>query len=352
MIAVLSPSTQRFAVAITISLLLHGWLIREPNFKLPLLKSDLPPLIAKLEPLPNFPARPKPRKKPEPKTAPLPQKISGAPPPSAAEANPTPVGTPSPTETAASAVAVTEILAPPLENKPVDRPLLPHHARLTFAVNNGTSDFRVGEAVHTLEIEEGHYVLQSVTQTVGLAKLFKNYQITQYSSGSYNQSGLQPEQFFEERSESAGTHRYTAEFDQNAKRAYFSNGGEAELLPDTQDILSILYQLPPLHGVDTVPINISNGKKIEHYKFEVSYDETTPTPIGKLHTVHLHKVHTPNQEGLDIWLAQEYRLFPVKMSIIEKGGEISGEIIITEILVEGAPEKSIPLIKSQAILEP
>lgn len=356
MIASLSAPSRRIAFALTVSLLLHGWVMYGPTIKLPQFKHELPPLVAKLQPLPTVPAKPKPKVKhpvnPAPAPAPEPPVQEAATPPapvaemplaaSAVLAEEVAASAPVVTEIAASQVAATETLTQATEVKPVERPLLPHRAQLTFAVRKGTSDFKVGETVHTMEIEDGHYVLQSVTRTVGVAKLFKTYQLTQFSSGSYTpQIGLQPEQFFEERAEKISVQRNTVEFDRTAQRAHFSHGGDVALPADTQDILSILYQLPPLQNVEKVSIFVSNGKKIESYQFEVAIEEATATPLGPLHTVHLSKIHTANEEGLEIWLAQEYRLFPVKMRIIEKNGVISGEIIITDIRVEDAPQETI-----------
>jgi hypothetical protein len=215
---------------------------------------------------------------------------------------------------------------------------LPKRARLTFAISTGKG-FLVGEAVHTLEIDEGRYQLQAVTRTIGLARLFKSYTLTQNSSGSYGRAGLVPEQFMEERKDGSGTKRTTAQFDHATQFARFSSDREVALPPGTQDILSILYQFPPLQGVEIAAVSVSNGKKIEKYEFEIVADEEIETALGTLLTVRMSKLHSPNQEGLEIWLAREYRLFPVKMRFIEKNGEITGEAVITDIRVseeEGA----------------
>lgn len=340
MIASLSTSSRRIAFAIAVSLLLHGWFIWWPTVRLPNLKSGLPRLAAKLQPLPTAPARPKPKIKRQAKPVPAPEpKVQEAAPP--IEEIPPATIMPVTTGMTASEVAPAETLAQSPPTKPVERPPLPHRAQLTFAVNKGTGNFQVGEAIHTMEIKDGHYVLQAVTKTVGLAKLFKTYQLTQYSSGSYTQqTGLQPERFFEERAEKIGSQRNTVEFDRASQHAHFSHGGEIALPPDIQDILSILYQFPPLAEVETVPVSVSNGKKIERYEFEIATNEIIDTALGKLLTVHLRKLHAPGEEGMEIWLALEYRLFPVKMRIIEKNGEVSGEIIITDIRVEDAPEET------------
>jgi hypothetical protein len=333
--ALLSNPSRRIAFAIAVSLLLHGWLVWGPSIRLPQSKPALPPLMAKLQPLPAAPA--KPRRIAKRHTVPTPEVREAV--PAAVPVDIPPAAPAVAAEVAASAVEQTPAMAAPPKNP--DRPLLPHRAQLTFVVNKGTGSFQIGEAVHTLEIDDGHYVLQSVTRTVGMARLFKNYQLTQYSSGSYTpQDGLQPEEFFEERAEQAGIQHTAVEFERAAQRAHFSQGLEAALPADTQDILSIMYQFPPLSDTEIVSVSVANSRKIERYQFEITPNEDIDTPLGRLQTVHLRKIHQPNEEGLEIWLAREYRLFPVKIRIVERNGDVSGEIIITDIRVEDAPQET------------
>lgn len=347
--------TSRIAFAIGISVLLHSLLLWVPNIELAPFKSSLPPLAAKLEALPGITAQPGPNIKASPAQKPKAKKHQSAPAQdiplaasSVAEASSVSEvssfaeassvveasSIAEATSAAASAPTATETLAQSESVNTFERPPLPRRAQLTFAVFKGTSDFKIGESMHTLEINDGHYELKSVTETVGLAKLVKAYKLTQYSSGSYSRQGLQPEYFFEERAERLGTQRNTLELDHTAQQARFSHGGVAALPPDTQDILSILYQFPPLDHAKTVPIIVGNSKKIEQYEFEVVDNEDIRTAMGKLHTVHLRKLHRPNEDGLEIWLALEYRLFPVKLRIIERNGEISGESIIIDMRAE------------------
>lgn len=343
----LDTPSRRIAFTIGISVLLHGLLLWVPNIELPQFKVSLPPLVAKLEALPNAPAKPVPKRKissapkPVPEVEPVRQDTPAEDIPLAASAVAATSAVAAVSAAAAaneiasaSAPTATETLAQSGSTNVVERPRLPRRAQLIFSVNQGTGDFKIGEVMHTLEIENGRYVLQSVTETVGLAKLIKTYKITQYSSGSYSEEGLQPEQFFEERADRLATLRNTVEFDHAEQRARFSHGGEAALPPDTQDILSILYQFPPLANAETVTTFVSNGKKIERYEFEIAANENIQTTMGELRAVHLRKLHLPNEEGLEVWLALEYRLFPVKMRIIERNGEISGEIVITDIRAE------------------
>lgn len=318
------PSSRRIAFAIGISVLVHSLVLWGPNIQLPRFKSSLPTLTAKLEALPSaMPAKTRPKRKTKPaapKAAPEPAPKTEI--PQLPQANPLAASAPVETKTLASEAY-----------KPVDRPPLPKHAQLTFAINKGTSNFRIGETIHTLDINDGRYVLKATTSTVGIAKLFKSYELNQYSNGSYSKDGLQPELFTEERKEKIGTQRNAVEFDHDAQRARFSDGLDVDLPPETQDILSVMYQFPPLAHTEITAVSVCNGKKIEHYQFEVAVNETIDTPLGKLLTVHLHKMHAAGEEGLDIWLAREYRLFPVKISFTEKNGEVSGEAVITDIRV-------------------
>lgn len=317
----LDTPSRRISFAVGVSILVHLLALWGPDIRLPQFKSSLPPLVAKLEALPAATAKPKRKPKPaapKPPPEPAPQTDEQQTPQDVAQA----ASAPAETETPASTAEVD-----------VARPPLPKNAQLTFAVYKGSGGFRVGEAIHTLEIDDGRYILNAVTRTVGLVSLFKSYELTQYSSGSYNKYGLQPELFFEQRKDKLTTLRYTAEFDHETQVVRFSQGGEFVLPPETMDILSVMYQFPPLAHTEIVEVSVSNGRKIERYAFEVAAEEKISTALGELLTVHLHKMHGPNEEGLDIWLAREYRLFPVKIQFIEKNGEVTGEAVITDIRV-------------------
>jgi hypothetical protein len=328
----LDDRKRRIGLALAVSVSLHALLLWGADIRLPQSRPSLPPLVAKLEALPAAPPA-RPKRKPRP---PAPKAATELPPP-AETPQPEPEIQPDIAQAASSPVAAsapveTETLASDAE-KTAERPPLPKHARLTFGVNKGRGGVRVGEAIHTLEIENGHYVLQAETRTIGLVRLFKRYDLIQYSSGSYRRGGLLPEAFFEERRDSAGTQRHAVEFDHTARMAGFSHGGESPLPADTQDILSIMYQFPPLQGSAIAAVSVSNGRKIETYEFEIDTDEKIDTVLGELLAVRLRKLHAPDEEGLEIWLAREYRLFPVKLRFIEKNGEVSGEAVITDIRV-------------------
>jgi len=108
-------------------------------------------------------------------------------------------------------------------------------------------------------------------------------------------------------------------------------------LPEgTQDLLSALYQFaftlagsgPPPDGVFRLPI--TNGRKLDSYGYGVVGEEGLETPLGKLKTLHLSKLHNPGEEGTEIWLAADYHYLPVRIRVTDKQGD-SAEQLIDEI---------------------
>jgi hypothetical protein len=321
----LSAPSRRIVVALAVSLLLHAWFFLGIHIRLPQFNSSLPPLQARLEPLPRAPELPR------------------------AENQRTSQPHITPGIKLKSASALSENLPPtetlplalPLAVAPGERPLLPRRAQLTFAVTLGASDLVTGETIHTLEAVDNHYELQALTRSTGITRLFKSFELVQSSSGEYSrETGLLPQQYAEERTELNITRRSVASFDRESQRASYAQGAEQFLPPDLQDLLSVLYQFPPLDNTEIVYANISSGEKIETMQFEITNDETITTPFGKLLTIHLKKMHPANEAGWEIWLAREYRLFPVKMRIIEANGEIASETTITDIRVEESPQEN------------
>lgn len=332
MIFLLRTPKRRIAFALLLSALAHALLIWLPDLELPRFKPQLPQLTAKLEPLPNIATQPSPKKrKSKPVTLPAPPENISAPLPASSVVL---------AEPAASAPAETNTLEPlpeaevPAPPPTFAHPQLPKHAQLRFAVRKGVDGFKVGEVLHQLDIIDGRYTIESSMQTSGLARLFKSYNLNQTSNGSVSAAGLRPDGFSEEKNDSGRTQTVTAIFDWEAHQLHFSEGGESTLTENVQDALSILYQLSQLPlKVEIVPVAISNGKKLENYKLEVASNEMLSTALGELHTVHLRKMRTPDEAGLEIWLSMEYRLLPVKVQYLEPDGSVVASIIITDIRV-------------------
>lgn len=320
-----------FVIALALSILLHSLLLWWPDIELPGSNPHhLVSLSAKLEPLPTTLNQqpPKAKKKPAPK------------PPTEIPATPEP----EPEIAAASAVAETENLdtanddskseieepAPP--KKEVPRAPLPHFARLKFDVTLGTTGIKVGEATHALAIENGEYTLTANVRTSGVINLLKSFTMQQFSRGKADGETLYPAHYEEKIVNSDKSVSRQAEFDRDKMLIHFSEGGDAPLLEETQDILSMLYQFPTLERhAETVILPISTGKRFEQIEFEIAVNEMLETAMGNLTTIHFKRLRQPEKEGLEIWFGREYRYLPVKIVHYNRAGDITAIAIIREI---------------------
>lgn len=343
-------SNGRIALAITLSLLIHAAMLSKVSFQQA--KVQPLPLVVRIEPLPVLAAKPLRKHKPQaeipPTDIPHPDIASEE-----AEANKLPGNSDnyeaSPVNQSVANSQQEEFLGgfdpQPIkdaseylerieETASVEQHLFPKHAQLIFAVYKG-KDFEVGQVRHSLEIgEDKNYVLQVKVNTTGIASFFKTYELNQQSSGILTSLGLRPARFSETKNTSKGRETNEALFAWEEKLLSFSNGGSTPLPEHTQDIISFLYQLPQLLlNEGTISIYISNGRKLERYRLAIGEEEMIQTSLGRLRALKLHKLHAPGEEGLDIWLGLEYRLLPVKISTLDRDGQVAGEMVISEIRV-------------------
>ncbi len=317
---------KRITLAVVLSLLVHSLLLWQwPQFE-PSSRIESPPLQAKLQPLPKLAQKH------------VQQKSRGKP-----TTPPLPLAEPANIASSASAVAETLTEAAPAytpiatattADEAVIHPPLPKHAQLHFSVHYRDGTFKLGEVIHTLDNIDGRYILRAETRTTGLVGIFKSYQLTQTSTGSVNNQGLRPDSYTETKTDGSGTQISAARFDWDAHKIHFANRQESALPEHAQDILSLSYQLSQLPlDLETFPISLSNGKNIKQYFIGVGKESIISTAMGELRTIPLHRVQSPNEDGLIIWLALEYRLLPVKIQYLDKSGAVSANMVITDIRV-------------------
>ena len=77
-------------------------------------------------------------------------------------------------------------------------------------------------------------------------------------------------------------------------------------------------------------VSVTNGSRLETYVLEVLPEEKIDTPLGLLRTLPVRQVRTKGAEGVDLWLATEYRHLPVRIRFYGRDGEPAGEQIVTE----------------------
>lgn len=318
-----------FAIALAVSVLIHLALLFAPLTELAPAEVPLPPLQAKLEPLPlpvvthrHVAHKTKPPAS-LPAQAPVVATATSEEPASTEAVVETPPANEPATDT--TPAPVTEIIAPAHP--------LPKQAQLRFAIYKG-KDFRVGEARLRFELDEHqHYRINVSANTTGIVSLFKKFDLLQTSSGTLGTQGLHSEVFNETRTSSGTPENYSATFNWFAQTLSFADHSSVALPDDSQDIISFMFQFSQIAWNDPLVMHISNGRKLERYEIHIGAEETIDTNMGKLRAIPFRQHHADNEDGLDIWLAVEYRLLPIKIRKTDRQGNIDSEMVISEIRV-------------------
>ena len=246
----------------------------------------------------------------------------------AASAKPTAPAAPSQFEAPAEknepimASTVTKAIAEPA------KPILTAKGTIRFAIFKESLGMQIGRAEHSWEFaEDGRYQLTGITETSGLAALFKPVRLEMESRGRMVAGGLQPETF---RSLKNGIDsKENADFEwSTATVALARDGSVREVSAGTQDILSLNYQLAYLSKLtEGSTIGVVTGKKYERYTLDSLGEEEIETPAGRFRTLHLRAM---TDNTTEIWIALDRQRLPVKIRFTDKKGE-SFEQVATEL---------------------
>lgn len=310
MIAALRTPVRRIAFAIALSAMVHAVVLWLPYLRLPREQLQLPPLTARLAELHSTEVHP--AAKPE---API-------------QVNKPDNGVPA-KQSSNSATVLKKL------EKSAASPLFPKHLQISFAVYKGTRSTRIGVLRHQLDISGDQYTLQATRQTGGLTSLSHNDQLSQQSMGKIGEHGLQPGLFKEELISASGKQNLEATFNWPTQKLHFLHGRDMSLPEGAQDALSFMYQFSqlsiPAMRVEFFPLSISDGTQLNQCQVEIGAAEEIITPVGKLHALHLRKMHVQGEAYFEIWLGQEYRLLPVKIRWMDGSDRIIEEDVITDI---------------------
>lgn len=307
-----------FALALAASALIHVAALLGPGWTLPGTNEPEPPatidaVLAK--PAPRHEATPVPKPAPKPAVdRPRPQPVLAAAAPDTVPLAAPVLPAPSAAPTAPAAVPAPSVVEPAAP-VPV-RIGLPGKGRVRYVITRGEGGFVVGQAVHTWEHDGLGYKLQSVTETTGLAALFKPARVLQASRGEVTTEGLRPLEFRHERVGGLDT----AAFDWGRRVVAFA-GREEGIAAGTQDMLSMYYQivlLSPKSGVIDMPI--ATGRKLEVFRVEVLGEEVVTLPAGGRRAMHL-KTRSGN-DSIELWIAPDVRGLPLKIRFTDRKGEI------------------------------
>lgn len=344
----------RLALALALSILLHILLLWLPSISLPRHHAPVPFLTVRLE-APVQPSQPAAQQ--QPPRQPSEQKLTAVQPPQAAQTPkpPSPSVAPAPgtTQATLSEAKPHKVFTAPKITIPASAqagqslplmakilydenhtPALPLHAQLRFAVYLDDSNISIGDIFQELDINGNQYVLQSELAKAGMGSLVSRYEIKQSSRGTLSGMGtLLPDEFREDSTGTDGTHRsIRATFNWADHQLSFANGTSTTLPAHTQDMLSFMYQLSRFSfDTEIIPLTITDGNTLKNMRLEVSTYEKIDTPMGKLLTMQLRKMHLPGEPWMEVWLGVDYGLLPVKFRKVGADGKVTEEMDIREI---------------------
>jgi hypothetical protein len=207
----------------------------------------------------------------------------------------------------------------------------PKSVKATY--NGYLSGMQVGVISEHFQADGGNYRVVSETKTIGLARFVKRQPLNYLSTGRLTPEGLRPVHF-EGRRNAGEEPQYAARFDWTQSELTLRHDGKVQsisLPPGTQDRLSVMYQLMflPLERMRLIDLPMTNGRKLDRYRYRVTPDVEIETPIGRLKTLHLVKQHEPGESGAEVWVSPQHHYFPVKVVIVEKNGMRFEQVIQT-----------------------
>lgn len=206
----------------------------------------------------------------------------------------------------------------------------PQNIRAQYDVSmNGAP---VGVMQDVFEVRDGRYQIVSETHATGVLALVQRRPARVTSSGEVNRAGLRP-QTFEATRGNSDARRVRADFDWAAHTLTLTHDGRTETVAvpsGAQDRLSVMYQflfLAPEQLRD-LKFAMTNGRKIDQYRYTIGPDTALDTPMGRLSVVHMVKQHAAGDTATEIWLARDHAMLPVKMRIIEDDGSRYEQVIV------------------------
>ena len=195
---------------------------------------------------------------------------------------------------------------------------------VTVSYNVLRNGIHVAVMHELFEAAEGRYRIVSESHAIGLLALLAPSPMRVTSSGRLTGAGLTPLHFEGKRGDD-DPRQLRADFDWEGAQLKVLRSGRNDVLPlppGTQDQLSIMYQFMFIAPDGTRDLHLSRttGRRLEQHHYTVHTGVEIDTPLGRVATVHLVRKHTPEESGVEIWLAPQHRYLPMKMLILDDDG--------------------------------
>ncbi len=205
--------------------------------------------------------------------------------------------------------------APPLDEPPPSFPVgVDASYKLSFM---GFS----GELKQTWRMEGENYSIDNKASKFGVKVRFT-------SDGRVSNNGISPEKY---RMYVNNKLRSFADIDRSTNSIRFGKATDVKYTSvqhDIQDITSLPFQVAvSFTGAESRKMQVTTGNSVYIIELKLLSEEMLKLPAGIVKTLHLQGQRTNitglTQTGYDVWLAPEYRNFPVKF----KGPNSKGEVM-------------------------
>ncbi|MCB1956161.1 MAG: DUF3108 domain-containing protein [Rhodocyclaceae bacterium] len=199
----------------------------------------------------------------------------------------------------------------------------PAAGTIEYEVLYGKMGFRIGSAVHRWSRDGDAYRMESEARASGLLAAIGSLSYTQRSEGEVTRWGLRPDAFEVER---GGRRREWSDFDWERGEVDLYRDGkvkQAAIHPGDQDVLTLWHQIAlaePWAG--EITLTVVTGKSAAPSRLEYLPDEAVDVPAGRFESRHLRAAALDGSLTLEVWLAKDKALLPVRILMVDRKGEI------------------------------
>jgi hypothetical protein len=200
----------------------------------------------------------------------------------------------------------------------------PASGAIEFQVSFGEGGMTVGQARHTWSHDRGQYRMELAMETTGVAALLRKLGYEQQSTGGVGLDGLRPRRFAVSQ---IGKAPEAALFDWDGSggaRVSIRRGERerrsASLAAGDQDILSLWHQIGRLGELPETLLVVGN-KEARRARVARLEDGSLRVPAGLFATRHFKIESTDGRLGIDLWLARDRGMVPVRVIIADAKAE-------------------------------
>ncbi len=232
--------------------------------------------------------------------------------------------------------AASEAAPAPVAEAPVA--VTPQAGSVRYRVHYGdpADDNVVAILEQSFEIGPDAYRLHSEGRAQGLMSWFYRGTLVQDSVGSVTAAGLAPSRYSERRGDRAPR---SVSIDAERREALFGADVRRAVPPGVQDRLSAVVQLALLRQSRpalfergaTVELPMLGNSRVESVGWRVLGEETVATDAGPVAALRLSRAMVDADEpAIEVWLALDARIVPVRMRITEPNGRALDQVIASQ----------------------